>query len=125
MIISGQVLSTSNEPLMGANIYAQTKNGKEGVIADFDGNFNWEVKNELTSPVTISYLGYTSRTFEPNDLDNRKVILNESAEQLDEVVVTYQKPKSKKKQEKNKLIGIISIGAGILALGIILINIKK
>ena len=70
-------------------------------------------------------MGYKSKTFSPEELQNSQVILEESIEELDTVFITNKKPKSKKKLEKNKLIGIISVGAGLLALGIILVNINR
>ena len=96
-------------------------------ISDFDGNFNIDLGDkELSSPVTISYLGFKSKTFEPSQLNNANIVLSEGEEMLDEVVViAKKKPKSKKGIEKNNLIGIASLGAGLLALGVILIKIKK
>jgi hypothetical protein len=123
--ISGNIQNTLGEPLMGANVYANTPNGKQGGISDFDGDFNVNFDQELSSPITISYMGYKSKTFSPEELQNSQVILEESIEELDTVFITNKKPKSKKKLEKNKLIGIISVGAGLLALGIILVNINR
>lgn len=128
MIISGNIKDNTGEPLMGANIYATlSSGGKIGGISDFDGNFNIDLGDkELSSPVTISYLGFQNKTFEPSQLNNANVVLSEGEEMLDEVVViAKKKPKSKKGIEKNNLIGIASLGAGLLALGVILIKIKK
>lgn len=123
--ISGNIQNTLGEPLMGANVYADTLSGKQGGISDFDGDFKIDFDQELSSPITVSYMGYKSKTFSPEELQNSQVILEESIEELDTVFITNKKPKSKKKLEKNKIIGIVSIGAGLLALGIILVNINR
>jgi hypothetical protein len=122
---SGSIKNSLGEPLMGAEIYAEGKNGKVGVISDFDGNFRWNPEQELKSNITIKYLGYKSKTLDPRQVRDKEIILEDGIEQLDAVVITNKKPKSEKKMKKIKLIGIISAGAGLLALGIILVKYNK
>lgn len=125
MIYSGNIKNTLGEPLMGANVSAQSKRGLVGVISDFDGNFNWNPETELTSPITVSYVGYQSKTLDPSEVQDKQIVLKESMEQLDEVVVIAKRPKSQKGIDKNNLIGIISGGAGLLAIGILLVKFNK
>ena len=125
MIYSGNIKNTLGEPLMGANVSAQSKRGLVGVISDFDGNFNWNPETELTSPITVSYVGYQSETLDPSEAQDKQIVLKESMEQLDEVVVIAKRPKSQKGIDKNNLIGIISAGAGLLAIGILLVKFNK
>jgi hypothetical protein len=122
---TGNIKNTLGEPLMGANVSAQSKRGLVGVISDFDGNFNWNPETELTSPITVSYVGYQSETLDPSEVVDKQIVLKESMEQLDEVVVIAKRPKSQKGIDKNNLIGIISAGAGLLAIGILLVKFNK
>ena len=140
MIVSGSIKDSTGEPLMGANVYATVSTGdKVGGTSDFDGNYNIDfTEKEITTPITISYLGFETKTFEPSQLKNANIVLKESTEALDEVVVTakkkdkneksssdFNKPVSKKGIDKNNLIGIISIGAGVLALTVLFISINR
>ena len=94
--ISGNIQNTLGEPLMGANVYADTLSGKQGGISDFDGDFKIDFDQELSSPITVSYMGYKSKTFSPEELQNSQVILEESIEELDTVFITNKKPKKQK-----------------------------
>ena len=93
--ISGNIQNTLGEPLMGANVYADTLSGKQGGISDFDGDFKIDFDQELSSPITVSYMGYKVN-FSPEELQNSQVILEESIEELDTVFITNKKPKSKR-----------------------------
>ncbi|TMU55154.1 SusC/RagA family TonB-linked outer membrane protein [Flagellimonas algicola] len=81
--ITGNV-SDSNGPLGGATVVEQgTTNGTQ---TDFDGNFTITVSDSNAS-LAISYIGYNSQTIALNGNTNISVVLTESAETLDEVVV--------------------------------------
>ena len=81
---------------MGANVYPNGISGV-GAVSDFDGNFTLE-SDEITEDdiITISYVGYVTKSSPAFELNNATVILRESIEPLDEVVVygNLSKPKT-------------------------------
>jgi iron complex outermembrane recepter protein len=136
MNISGQILDADNVPLIGANITLKTglKSGKVGTSTDFDGNFSLS-SDEFTETdiFEISYIGFSSQRFEAKDLQNKKIILEESVNSLNEIVLVGVrnnqknteniKEKIKQNLVKNKLTyaGI----SGLLGLALLFISIKK
>ena len=79
--VSGVVLDTNNQPLVGATILQKgTSNGVITNLFTIDLNRNAPV-------LEISYLGYVTETVKVGSRNTIKVILNEAAEQIDEVVV--------------------------------------
>ena len=134
--ISGKVVDIDNVPLMGANVTLRSgsKSGKVGTTTDFDGNFSLESDSLLGTDVfEVSYVGFTKQTFTTNQLQDKKITLQESATELDEIVITGTKPTNVKNTEtklkisehiaKNKYAyaGV----SGLLGLALILISIKK
>lgn len=96
MIIKGNIIDSFGEPVMGANVYPNGISGV-GAVSDFDGNFTLE-SDEITEDdiITISYVGYVTKSSPAFELNNATVILRESIEPLDEVVVygNLSKPKT-------------------------------
>lgn len=82
--ITGNV-SDENGPLPGANIIELGTNN--GVSTDFDGNFEITVEGN-SSIIEVSYTGFKSQTFEVGSLSTFSLLLEESAEELQEVIVT-------------------------------------
>ena len=84
-VLKGTVYDELNETVPGANVYLKDEPGT-GVVSDADGNF--QLKVNMYDVVVVSFLGY-----EPYELrltkkvQNIKVILKPSSEQIDEVVV--------------------------------------
>lgn len=76
---------SSNLPIPGANIVIVESN--TGYITDFDGNFSFE-SSEKTVRVEVSSIGYKTMIATINSSDNIVLLLEESVEALDEVVVT-------------------------------------
>ena len=76
---------SSNLPIPGANIVIVESN--TGYITDFDGNFSFE-SSEKTVRVEVSSIGYKTIIATINSSDNIVLLLEESIEALDEVVVT-------------------------------------
>lgn len=76
---------SSNLPIPGANIVIVES--KTGYITDFDGNFSFE-SSEKTVRVEVSSIGYKTMIATINSSDNIVLLLEESVEALDEVVVT-------------------------------------
>ena len=136
MKISGKVVDIDNVPLMGANITLRSgsKSGKVGTTTDFDGNFSLESDSLLGTDVfEVSYVGFTKQTFTANQLQDKKITLQESATKLDEIVITGTKPTNVKNSEtKSTLSANLSKNkyayagvSGLLGLALILISIKK
>lgn len=133
--ISGKIVDINNEPLMGANITLRsgTKQGKLGTASDFDGNFSFESESFTNDDLfEVSYIGFIKQSFKASDLQNKKVTLVESLNQLADVEIIGTKPKQSTTTTKNKLDLSLSknkylfagIG-GFLGLALIFLSIKK
>lgn len=81
--ISGLVVDTTGEPLIGATI--QEKESGNGTITNVDGNFSLAIPQD--AEIIISYIGYQSKVIAINGKTNFKIILEDDAAKLDEVVV--------------------------------------
>lgn len=81
--VSGTVKDVQGVPLSGASIVA--KGTTNGTSADFDGNFSLRVSEEATT-LEVSYLGFQTKEI-PITGDNLEIVLQEDADQLEEVVV--------------------------------------
>lgn len=80
--VKGTVVDENGEPIIGASVRVNDKNGKgTGVITDFDGNYTLSVPKG--AKVTITYIGYVPQTVTPGG----KVQLKEDTQNLEEVVV--------------------------------------
>ncbi|RAV28431.1 SusC/RagA family TonB-linked outer membrane protein [Sinomicrobium soli] len=85
VVVKGEVVSESGEPLMGVTVYHEESGAY--TVTGFDGDF------ELGLPVSegvlqISYLGYKSREEAfSTDHNNLTIILTEDVTALDEVLV--------------------------------------
>lgn len=84
--VRGIILSSkTSEPLIGATI--QVKNTNIGVISNEKGEFHIEIPSNITE-VTVSYIGYQTKTVPIlNDLF-LKISLNYSQVEMENVVVT-------------------------------------
>ena len=90
MKISGQVVDIDNVPLGSANITLKSgsKSGKIGTNADFDGNFNLESDSFTEKDIfEVSYVGFISQQFTAEELQNKKITLQESLTTLDDIIV--------------------------------------
>jgi hypothetical protein len=136
MKISGKIVDVDNLPISSANIVLRSgsKSGRVGTISNFDGEFNFESDDFNENDIfEISYIGFVKQRFTAKDLDNKKIVLKESIDALDEVILVGTKPKQTEiKQNKNKIANHFSknkftyVGAtGLLGLGLILLSIKK
>ncbi|WP_236978820.1 SusC/RagA family TonB-linked outer membrane protein [Membranihabitans maritimus] len=82
--IEGEVVNTEGEPLIGVNIRVNGTN--TGTTTDFDGKFTLSgVENG--DILVISYIGYVTQEIEVEEGKMFDIVLEESAETLDEVVV--------------------------------------
>jgi hypothetical protein len=134
--ISGKIVDIDNEPLVGANITLKTgvKANKVGVSSDLDGNFSLD-RDDFSNEDSfeVSYIGFLKQTFLAKDLQNKKIVLKEAIDVLDEVVLFGGKPKKTENKEienkfkenlaKNKYYYAGSFG--LLGLALILVSIKS
>ncbi|MCR5130767.1 MAG: TonB-dependent receptor [Prevotella sp.] len=96
--INGTVVDETGEGVIGATV--MEKGTANGVVTDFDGNFRLKVQSGAI--LVISYVGYTTQEV-PASL-NMKVLLQEDAKALNEVVVTGYTT-----QRKADLTGAVSV----------------
>lgn len=136
MKISGKIVDVDNLPISSANIVLRSgsKSGRVGTISNFDGEFNFESNDFNENDIfEISYIGFIKQTFIAKELNNKKIVLKESIDALDEVILVGTKPKKNEvKQNENKIVNHFSknkfayAGAtGLLGLGLVLLSIKK
>ena len=91
--ISGTVVDSQGEPLIGASI--QVKELSTGTITDIDGNFAIEVK--VNDILEFSYVGYTPKEIKITSDKKLNITLNEAQNVLTEVAVTALGIKREKK----------------------------
>lgn len=82
--VSGKVVDAQGEPLPGANIVE--KGTEQGVITDFNGNFQLSLSAE-GSILEVAYLGFETQEVSVTGNGFLTVVLNEAAQALDEVTV--------------------------------------
>lgn len=83
LAVNGTVADQKGEPLPGVSVII--KGTTQGTITDFDGNY--KVTAPSGSIVEFSYIGYKTQEFTINENRVLNVVLIESSELLDEVVV--------------------------------------
>jgi TonB-linked SusC/RagA family outer membrane protein len=83
--ITGTVVDTKGEPVIGASV--KMKDAKVGVITNVDGKFSMNV-SKASGELLVSYIGYLSQTVKYTANGRPiKVVLTEDVTKLDEVVV--------------------------------------
>lgn len=98
--LNGTVVSeVDGMPIIGANILIV--NQSKGTTTDFDGKFSLEVK--MDDVISITYIGFVSKTVIVTGENNIQVSLAEDTAQLDEVVIVAYGT-----QKKSSLTGSIS-----------------
>ena len=82
--VKGRVVDVNGEPIIGASV---TESGQKtnGTITDIDGNFS--LTTQPNASINISYIGYATQEIKIADRKTVKVVLQEDARSLDEVVV--------------------------------------
>ncbi|HIW65814.1 MAG TPA: SusC/RagA family TonB-linked outer membrane protein, partial [Candidatus Alistipes intestinipullorum] len=84
--VSGVVRDASNRPIIGATVLvAGTTNG---VSTDAEGRFALTVPNPETAQLEFSYLGCESQTLQVGSRTRFEITLQESASEIESVVVT-------------------------------------
>ena len=110
-VIKGKVMDAAFQmPIVGASVYASSaiignETNTKGVIqgtmlgttTNFDGAFSLKVEADIKY-ILISYIGYETEKIDISKVtSNLTVVLKESAESLDEIIVTgYQKIEKRK-----------------------------
>lgn len=79
---SGTIVDETGAPVIGATI--MEKGTANGTVTDIDGNFS--LKANEGSPLTISYIGYS--TIEAKASSKMNIKLTQEANELNEVIVT-------------------------------------
>jgi hypothetical protein len=91
--ISGVVTNEKGQPVFAANVYLKS-NLQTGVTTGFDGVFGLETGN-LNDVLIVSFIGYETKEIHLSAIDITKtitVVLKESNQALDEVIITAQDP---------------------------------
>lgn len=83
--VSGTVSDKNGAPLPGASILV--KGTGNGTTSDFDGNYTVTVSGN-DAVLVFSYIGFTAKEIAVNGQSTINVVLEESSEALEEVVVT-------------------------------------
>lgn len=91
--ITGHVVDTTGEPVIGANV--TVKGTTTGTITDIDGNFTLPVES-TDGVLVISFIGYKSAEAPINGKTQINVTLHEDTETLEEVVVVGYGTQNKK-----------------------------
>ncbi|MBO3096833.1 SusC/RagA family TonB-linked outer membrane protein [Gelidibacter sp. DF109] len=93
--ISGVVTDVSGEPLSGVTIVLKNDTSK-WAITDFDGNFS--IKGVSTGSVLqITSMGFINQELVINDATEKRIILKEDVQSLDEVIITSNYGTTQKK----------------------------
>ena len=104
--ISGKVTDDFNAPLPFANIILQQKGDEafvQGVVSDEEGAFLFENIENKTYWIEVSVLGFKVKKTEEFELQQNKIIdfvLEEEAQNLNEVVVKSKRPIIRQTAEK-------------------------
>lgn len=91
--IKGSVIDNSNEPIAGATLLISSDN-RYGSVTNTNGEFSFQVPRSAKK-MSVSYLGYTSQDVILNGRTVFHIILEQSAEGLDEIQVIAYGTKSK------------------------------
>lgn len=83
IIISGKVTDGSNNALPGVNVLV--KGTQTGTLTDFDGVYT--LKADPDGILIFSYMGFETREVSINKRNSIEIKLNESSQNLDEIVV--------------------------------------
>lgn len=81
--ITGTIVDTTGEPVIGANVVE--KGTTNGTVTDIDGKFEFEISDK--SILKISYIGYSDQEISVGNASVLTIKLAEDAQALDEVVV--------------------------------------
>lgn len=105
-LVTGTVVDSQGQPVVGASVFQQgTTNG---VMTTTDGSFSITVT--AGSVVEVSFIGYKSQTFVANTT-NVRIVLQEDAEYLNEVVVVGYG--TQKKEDLTGAVASVDVGKAL------------
>lgn len=81
--VSGVVLDAAGESIIGANV--TVKGTDTGTITDIDGNF--KIQTDPNATIVVTFIGYLKKEINVKNQSTVRVVLDEDANTLDEVVV--------------------------------------
>lgn len=81
--IKGVVVDTNNDPLIGVTVTIEGQTG--GVMTDIDGSFS--INAIKGQKLNFSYVGFVKQTITIGEQNELKIVMQESAKALSEVVV--------------------------------------
>lgn len=90
--ITGKVVDTDGEPLLGVNI--SVKGATIGTVTDLNGNFTLTVPQGAL--LEISYIGYYTEVIEVDNRNSYAIEMREDTHSLEEVVVVGYQSKERK-----------------------------
>lgn len=94
--ISGKVTNSDGEPMIGVSIIIDETT--IGTISNFDGEYTINTGSIMDGSIKFMFLGYATQTIKFDKSSSIiNVVLNESADQLEEIVVTALGVKRSKK----------------------------
>ncbi len=82
-VISGKVMDTQEQPIIGAGVLV--KGSTNGTVTDADGRFSLQVPSEAT--IVFSAMGYEEREWPESALHGAEIVLEEETESLEATVV--------------------------------------
>ena len=104
IIITGTVIDTNGDALPGVNI--SVKGTTTGIMSDSDGRFSLTIPNRDVT-LQFSYIGYATQEMKVGNLNTLNVTLQESSQELEEVVVVGYGT-----MKKRDMVGSVSKVAG-------------
>ena len=92
--IKGTIVDKENNPIIGASVLQ--KDTGNGTVTDLDGKFSLQLKQDGGNVIVISYIGMKTVEMKVNRSAMGRIVLEEDAELLDEVVVVSYGKQSKR-----------------------------
>jgi TonB-dependent starch-binding outer membrane protein SusC len=83
--IKGTVVDVKNEPLTGVTVVV--KGTTAGTVTDQNGSFSLNIPANARKEIVVSFIGFKSQTILIERSQQLKIVLEESAKEIDEVVV--------------------------------------
>lgn len=96
--LRGKVTDSKGEALISATVVVLNESGSSsgGTTTDLDGQFSLQIP-EGANQILITYIGYATREVDITNMNQVDIIMSESTEELEEVVVTALGIKKEKK----------------------------
>jgi len=96
-VLRGVVLNKKGKSVFAANVYLKS-NPNEGTTSNFDGKFSLKI-DSTNDTLIVSFIGYKAKNIYLESVNFRKLLiikLEESAQSLDELIITAGDPISEK-----------------------------